>query len=204
MTAPFITMEAGKVAADVRAIHLRLDAEMEAVLAATSGAMTEVLNDVISDSQQRINNRSGELSRTATVEEVVRSEGQLSLRGGFNSKHGRQTDQGGDIVSSRPGGLLAIPLDPALTGRGVLKAEYAVTGPGGLRNIPGLRLQKSHSGKLFLVKDLGDRTDFLFLLTPRVHQKGTKFFTSVLTERTPTIAPTIAGRIVERLAGGGA
>lgn len=196
MTAPLITMDVGNVKAQVDKIGGVLDAALANVIVATKEAMTEVTNDAVSEAQSRINNRSGDLSRSGTVEEVTISGDELRQRFGFNSKHGRQTDQGGPIVP-RNGQNLAIPLDPILTARGVPRYPSP-------RAEPGLFLLKLW-GKLFLAKQMGPTAESIelhWLLTPRVEQRGTRFFTGVVQERAPDMPRVVAERISAKLGGG--
>ncbi len=196
MTVPLITMDVGSVKSQVENIKGVFDAELANVIVATKEAMTEITNDAVADAQSRINNRSGDLSRSGTVEEVTISGDELTQRFGFNSMHGRQTDQGGTITP-RNGRNLAIPLDPILTARGVPRYPSPLAEPG-------LFLLKLW-GKLFLAKQMGPKADSIelhWLLTPRVEQKGTKFFTGVIQERAPDMPRVMAERISTKLGGG--
>jgi len=190
-------MSTGSVQQAVRGIGKALDASLEAILRATGQAETEIANDINSDAQARINNRSGDLSRSATVEEVVITGDQISVLFGFNSLHGRQTDKGGEILPKR-GRMLAIPLDPILTGRGV--PQYPSP-----RAEPGLFLLKLW-GKLFLARKMGktDKTIQLhWLLVPRVEQPGTRFFSGAVQAATQDIPRRVAERVAALLPTGG-
>jgi hypothetical protein len=192
-----ITISTGSVQQAVRGINRSLDASLEKILLATGQAITEIANDVNADAQARINNRSGDLSRSATVEEIIVTADQISVRFGFNSLHGRQTDQGGPILPKR-GRMLAIPLDPILTGRGVSRYPSPLAEPG-------LFLLKLW-GKLFLAKKMGKQDASIqlhWLLTPKVEQPGTRFFTGAVRQATPDIPRRIAERVSSLLPAGG-
>ncbi len=175
-----------------------LDKEFQTILAATNQAMGEVANDIVSEAQSRINNRSGDLSRASTVEEGVLSGDEITRLFGFNSKHGRQTDQGGTILPKN-GRMLSIPLDPILTSRGV--PQYPSP-----RSEPDLFLLKLW-GKLFLARRMGktDRSiELHWLLVPSVEQPGTRFVSDVVKAETPGIPGRVAARIQQLRAGGAA
>jgi len=198
MTQPFISMNVGNVQQQVQAIDRKLDATLDQILGATTQAMVEIANDVNSEAQSRINNRSGDLSRGATVEEPEIKGEEIIVRFGFNKKHARQRDQGGPIVPKNAR-MLAIPLDPILTGRGV--PQYPSP-----RAEPDLFLLKLW-GKLFLARKMGktDRTIQLhWLLVDRVEQEGSHFLTGSVQEATPDMPRRIAERVSAILSGGAA
>jgi hypothetical protein len=190
-------MDAARLRQSSLEIEKVLDVALDDVLKATGQAVVEVANDINSDAQQRINNRSGDLSRAATVEDVVFTDDEISALFGFNSIHGRQTDKGGPILP-RHGRMLAIPLDPILTARGV--SQYPSP-----RAEPGLFVLKLW-GKVFLAKQMGKGPESIqlhWLLTPRVDQPGTKYFTAAVEGALPDIPRRVGQRAADVLAGGG-
>lgn len=203
MAAPFVVLNAGAVRGMVQKVNGALDQAQARVLEATKQAMNEISHDIIADAQSRINNRSGGTSERATVEEVVVSGEEISQRFGFNVRHGRQLDQGGEILPVK-GKLLAIPLDPVLTAAGVARYSSPL-------EEPDLVLVKIN-GKLFLVKrdERGGRFKgrdllrFHWQLVPSVEQPGTKFFSGAVDARKADVPRVIGDRVGQLLGGGGA
>lgn len=192
MSAPFISMNVG----GIKQVVNLMGAQLQRVMDATKQAMGEIANDLVSEAQARIQNGSGDLSRSGTVEDLVIEGDELVQRFGFNSVHGRQTDQGGTI-KAKNGRNLAIPLDPILTSRGVSK----YTGPRAEPDLFPLKLW----GKLFLARKMGktDRTIQLhWLLVPSVTQEGNRFFTGVVDANKGDIPRRMADRISGILSGG--
>ena len=194
MTAPFITMDIGSVKGAVEKIGRTLDVALDQIVGATRLAMVQIANDVNAEASQRINARTGDLKRAATVEEPVLEGDQIVVRFGFNRRYARQRDQGGEI-RPKNGQLLAIPLDPILTAQGV--SRYASP-----LEEPDLKLVKLN-GRLFLVKEqpkggafkAKDLNAFHWMLVPSVNQKGSGFFSDPVKEATPDMPRRIAERV---------
>ena len=101
------------------------------------------------------------------------------------------------VIRPKKGRFLTIPLPEALTGAGVLKAEYA----GGLKNIAGgffLR-SKTKPGQLIFGKHAGKtkRSKFLplFTLVPQVTIQGTGALADGVLENADSISEKITDRI---------
>ncbi|MGH9462002.1 MAG: hypothetical protein ACRD1X_12335 [Vicinamibacteria bacterium] len=207
MTQPFISMNVGSVQKGVQAIGQKLDATFDRILRVTTKAIVEIANDTLQESQQRLEpqTRSGDLSRSGVVEEPVITGEEISVRWGFNKRYARQRDQGGPIVPKNAR-LLAIPLDPVLTARGVPRYASPREDTGAPNGMFVLRLW----GHLFLAHFVGargkgnTRLEFRWLLVDRVEQKGSQFFTRPIKEATPDIPRRIAERVAGVLGGGDA
>lgn len=199
---PIITMEVGDLRGQVGKIFSELDASVATIVATTERAMTEVAEDLVAQAQGNINNMSGALSDSATVEQPVRDGAFITLKFGFNSEYGRQRDQGGTIVP-RNRQMLAIPLPPIMGASGPKFQSPLDEGADALDLVP-------LNGRLFLVEKrpgggkfkAGDLDRFHWQLVPSVDQEGSKFFTSVIEAKRAEIPVLIAERVAAALGGG--
>lgn len=188
----FLSMDAGRVEADIAKVNQALDIAGERAIQATTQALNEFANELLAEAQNRLHNRSGDLSASGTVTDARIEENAIVLDVGFNKEYAAQVDLGG-VITPKKGRMLAIPLEPILTGRGV--ARFASP-----REEPDLQLVPLF-GKLFLVKKKarksGERRfgDFHWLLVPEVNQDGTAYLSDAVRERYGELQEKIVARI---------
>jgi hypothetical protein len=198
---PIITMEIGDLKGQVGNIFQKLDASVATIVATTERAMTEVAEDLVAQAQGNINNMSGALSDSATVEQPTRDGAFITLKFGFNSEYGRQRDQGGTIVP-RNRQMLAIPLPPIMGASGPKFQSPLDEGVDALDLVPIngrlFLVEKAKGGGKFKASDL-DR--FHWQLVPEVTQEGSRFFTSVVEARRAEVPVLIAERVAAALGG---
>jgi hypothetical protein len=196
MSAPFITLDHGRIRAGVDQAKGRLREAGQVTLKAATRGMVLFAEDLVSQAQENLENqtRSGDLKASGTVGDVQATNDGLELPFGFNKEYGAQVDQGGTIKPKK-GRMLAIPLGPILTGRGVPRYKSP-------REEPDLQLVVL-AGKVFLVKKVarksGERrfADFHWLLVPEVNQKGSGYFSRVVTQNAPK-ATEVVGREIQK------
>jgi hypothetical protein len=198
---PFISMDVGRIKADIDAINTTLDKVGELAIQAAKRAMVNFAEDVVAEAQANIRNQSGGLSESATVEDPVVDGGEIIVRFGFNKEYARQRDQGGTIepVNAR---MLAIPLPPIIGASGPKFASPREEGD----NLTLVEL----NGRLFLVEKRkrggkfkgADLDRFHWMLVPRVEQEGSRFFSEVVEARMADAARQIAEGIQDGLGGG--
>jgi len=195
MARPIIVLDVGKVRADIKRVKAKVQEGTNIVLEETKVTMARYAEFLLGQAQAKINNRSGVLSRTGTVADLLENEGALIVEFGFNSPHGAQTDQGGTI-RAKPGRNLAIPLPPVLTPAGVARFNSP-------REEPGLELLVGKRHRFLAVKDRGKRklvrSDLHWLLVPKVTQKGTRYFSDAIKENKEKTAAVVAEAVKKRL-----
>jgi hypothetical protein len=198
---PFITMDVGHLTADLAKIGENLDAAAELAIAGAKKAMTLFAEDLVAEAQGNIQNQSGGLADSATVEDVVVTSEALEISFGFNKEYARQRDLGGAIVPVKAK-MLAIPLPPIIGASGPKFASPHEEGDA-------LTLVELN-GRLFLVEKRkrggkfkgADLDRFHWMLVPRVEQVGSKYFTSVVEARKAHAGQAIADGVRAGLGGG--
>lgn len=180
-----MTLDVGKVRSDIDETKRNMGEQGRRYVQALSRATYEFANDMIAEAQQAAAVRTGNLRGAATVEEPVVSETAVTCRAGFNIKYGRQRDQGGTIYPSKAN-MLAIPLDPILTGAGVPRFSSP-------REEQGLFVLKLW-GRAFLAKRTRRTVELHWVLKDHVDQKGDGFFSKVVNARKVDAAAIIGLR----------
>jgi hypothetical protein len=195
---PFWIFEAGKFKASVAQAKLGLEAAEVKLKAAVARSLGLLAEDWLSTAQARAHVRSGALRGSADVLDPVIVGTEISVEFGFNIRYGRFRNFGGTIKPVKAK-MLAIPLKPVLTGRGV--ARYS--SPREQRDLFVIRL----AGKLFLARKRWKRKpkgvpawqniELDWKLVPSVTQQGDKFLTSVIEERRDQ-APALLAELVRK------
>lgn len=197
MANAFISLNIGRLTADVRAAKDSLPAFQKRVVSATSRVMFAYVSDTIAAAQDKTAVRSGDLKASAVVQDPVVGDKTITCEGGFNSRYAAQRNFGGTI-RAKPGKMLTIPLPAALTASGVSRFSSArELGPEAFV----LRL----FGKAYIVKykgaGKGRSLEFYFVLKDHVDQKGDGFFSNVIDARRPQAAGAIAAGVAGELGG---
>lgn len=190
MSAPWIQMDAGKVAAQVDQVNKNLDAIREKYIAALTQAVVEYANDTVAEAQQACAVRTGNLKGSASVSDPLITDTQVSCVGGFNIAYAYKRDQGGPIYPSKAR-MLAIPLDKILTGAGVPRYSSP-------REEQGLFVLKLW-GRVFLAKRTRRTVELHWVLKDHVDQKGDGFFSRVVEARKTEAANIIGLRTRNQL-----
>lgn len=154
-------------------------------------ALSDIANDILAAAQINLETqtRSGDLSRSGEVTDVLVSDGGISITIGFTEIYAAQRDQGGTILPKN-GRMLAIPLAPIMMATGSrFKSPLEET------NLECISIL----GNVYLV----DKTthEFHWLLVPSVTQEGSHYFSSVVNERGPHTGAIAAQLVKEDLSG---
>lgn len=196
----FIQFDGGRIKADIKAIKDRLGVAGQLHIKGATRGMTLLAEDLISQAQDRLEpqTRSGALRASGTVGDVRATATALENSFGFNKDYAAQRDLGGP-VRPKKGRMLAIPLEPILTARGVPRFSSP-------REEPDLQLVVL-AGKVFLVKKVmrrgqWARTDFHWLLVPRVDQEGSGYFSKTVKANAPRANQVIGEAVKAALAEG--
>jgi len=198
MSKPAISLNLGKLTASIDAAKATLPAYQKRIVDATSKTMFGFVSDTVAAAQRNCAVRSGDLAASAAVQDPVVGEMSIVCEGGFNSPYAAQRNFGGTITA-KPGKALAIPLDPALTGRGV--ARYSSP-----RELGGDARIIKLWGRAFIAKTAGKGKNrvltLFFVLKDHVDQKGDSFFSNAVEAFRPLAAPAIAAGVSSKLGGG--
>ena len=102
------------------------------------------------------------------------------------------------IITPKKGKFLAIPIGEALTGSGVIKAQYNVP----LKSIPGGFFEKTKSGRLLFGYKNGKKGKFrpLFTLVPSVLVQGSGALFDGVMESTPDMTAAIQKSVDKAIA----
>ncbi len=198
---PFWIFDVGKFSTSVKQAKLGLAKAEERLKAAVGHGLVLLAEDWIAAAQQRAAVRSGDLRGSADVVGPTVNGTEVSVEFGFNLRYARFRNFGGTIkpIKAR---MLAIPLKPVLTGRGV--ARYS--SPREQNDLFVIKL----AGKIYLARKRWKRKpkglpawqniELDWLLVPSVTQKGDKFFTAVIEERKAQAPALVASLIRKELA----
>ena len=195
MVRPIITLDVGKVRADIKRVKEKVQGGVNIVLEETKVTMARYAEFLIGQAQAKINNRSNDLSRSGTVTDLIEDEGELRIEFGFNSPHGAQTDTGG-VIRAKSKKNLAIPLPPVLTPAGISRFNSP-------REEPDLQLIVGKRHRFLMKKFKGDRklvrSDLHWLLVPQVTQKGTRYFADTIKENKERTSEVVAAAVKQGL-----
>jgi hypothetical protein len=177
---------------DIEKVKGGLDQASYVVVESLMRALDAIARDILSAAQINLETqtRSGDLSRSGKVTDVVLSDGKINVSLGFTEVYAAQRDQGGTITAKN-GKMLAIPLAPILTATGSrFKSPLEET------NLECISIL----GNVYLV----DKTthEFHWLLTPSVTQKGSYYLTSVVQERQGQVGAVAAQLVKDDLSQG--
>ncbi len=192
-----ISLNLGKLTASIDAAKAKLPAYQKRVVNATAKTMFAFVSDTIAEAQKNCAVRSGDLAASAIVADPVIGETAVTCEGGFNSPYAAQRNFGGTITA-KPGKALAIPLDPALTARGVPKYSSP-------RELGGDARIVKLWGRAFIAKTAGKGKNriltLFFVLKDHVDQKGDNFFSNAVEIRRTRAAGEIAEGVAGQLGG---
>lgn len=196
MTTPFITMQAGNIAAQVSPILRAMDTIQAKVVAAASRALDLVAEDMLAQAKAAAPVDQGTLQASGTTEPIVLEGTELVKRWGFNSRYARMRDQGG-VIEPVNGSMLAIPLSDV---------AKRLTSPLEQQDLDLVPL----NGRLFLVERLPAGGDFQaehlsafhWMLVPRVEQEGNGYVTKTVEARRDDVPRVVAEHVGKAIGGG--
>ena len=195
---PIITLDAGRVQADVARAGKQLDVALRRTIEATKLGMLQLAEHIGGEASENLESqtRSGGLRESWTVGDMREEAGTLVVDFGFNKSYAAQVDRGGEILPR--GRMLAIPLRPILTGRGVPRYSSP-------REEPDLQLVVL-AGKVFLMKKVKRARKnwsnlFHWLLVPRVEQSGSGYFRRAVLDNVPKASEVVADAVRRGLHG---
>jgi hypothetical protein len=194
VTVPFVTMQAGDITAQVRAVTKEIDRVADHVIAAAGRALDELAEDMLGKAQAAAPVQTGRLQESGTTEPLATEGGALVKRWGFNLRYARMRDQGGTIVPVNAK-MLAIPLSAAAK-RLASPREQA-----NLDLVPlngRLFLVERAKGGTFKAKDL---QRFHWMLVPKVTQQGNGYVTKVVEAERANVARKVAEDVGRALGG---
>jgi hypothetical protein len=189
----FWTLDRVKLSASVERVRGNVNDLLVKMTKWVDEAFNEIALDWMNEAQRRLapQQRSGELHNSAQIDATTIENDALVKRFGFNAVYASFRDHGGTINAKRSDNL-AIPLAPILDGRGVSRYQTP-------RQEPKLFPIKTKAGKVFLAMEVGGRLEFHWKLQPSVTQRGSFYFSSVVTERKPHVAGLVGALFARRL-----
>lgn len=125
--------------------------------------------------------------------QVFRSGDTVFSAVGSPDKYVKLHEEGGTIQGRQ---FLRIPLASAQSGSGAERQEFAGRS---LRDIPGVFLRRSRSGKLFAMREAGGarsrRVEFLYLLVRSVRMPARHMFETVRDRVAPAVNALVGGEV---------